>query len=143
MARTSHKRRSPKKRSQTYAQLKRALDKVFSEYIRRRGSENGLAQCITCNAVLDWKRIQCGHFVSRVHLATRWDQRNAAPQCMACNVWRRGAMADYSLWITKQYGPGIIQELVDKKRSPVKYTRSDLQEMIQTYKTALANIAKP
>ena len=122
------------KKCKTYAQLKRALDKVFSEYIRRR--EGDYPKCITCGAVHHYKVMQCGHFVSRVHLATRWDERNCAPQCFADNVWKRGAPAEFALALQKKYGPSIIQELMDKKNQPVKFSRSDLEAMISKYRVA-------
>lgn len=122
----------------TYRSLKNKLDAVFSQFIRRRYmTSQGDAVCVTCHKVAPWKSLQCGHFVSRVHLATRWDDRNAAVQCGACNVLRRGNYAEYTAYMLRKYGPGIIDELLAKKRQLVKYTTSDLQEMIETYKGKL------
>lgn len=124
-----------------YSQLKRLLDHFFSVWVRRRWADStGLASCITCGSRRSWKELQCGHFVSRVHLATRWHERNAAPQCSACNVLRRGNMAEYSIWISKKYGPGIAQELVDLKNKTVKFHRSQLEKMIDDFKGRIADL---
>jgi hypothetical protein len=127
------------KKRKTYAQLKKALDRVFSEFIRRQGGE--YPTCITCGAVHAWKVIQCGHFVSRVHLSTRWERLNCAPQCFACNVWKRGSPAEFALALQKKYGPGIIQELVDKKHQEVKFSRSELEGLISDYKAKALKVA--
>lgn len=122
----------------TLRSLKNKLDAVFSMWIRRRfATSQGDAVCVTCGDVRPWKAMQCGHFVSRVYLATRWDERNAAVQCYACNYLRRGNYAEYTAFMLKKYGPGIIDELLMRKRAIVKYTFSDLENLIETYRRKL------
>lgn len=126
-------------KAKTYASLKRQADKVFSEWIRRKGADHaGDAKCVTCDSIWHWKRLQCGHFASRVHLSTRWDEENCAPQCYACNVLKRGSPAEFALWLTEIHGPNIIERLVEKKHQSVKYTRADLQSLIESYKEKLS-----
>ncbi len=37
------------------------LDRIFSEYIRRRDSdENGIGRCISCGKMVHWKEADCG-----------------------------------------------------------------------------------
>ena len=37
------------------------LDKIFSEYIRKRDAdENGYVKCCTCPTVEHWKEMDCG-----------------------------------------------------------------------------------
>ena len=126
-----------RKKGKTYASLKRELDRVFSEYIRQRDMrENNGSRCFTCGLIpLSWRQLQCGHYVSRVHLSTRWNERNCAAQCYACNVLRRGNPAEFTLALQAKYGPGIIQELVDLKRLSVKFSRHELQGRIDYYRT--------
>lgn len=133
MTRKPHKARSGRKRTLTYAGLKKKADKAFSEWVRQKDSFDGYGTCATCKTVYNRKLLQCGHFISRVHLSTRWDERNCAPQCYACNVLRRGNPGEFALYLTKKYGPNIIAELVEKKRETVKYTRSDLEDLIRKY----------
>lgn len=123
----------------TFRSLKNKLDKVFSEWIRRRhATSKGDAVCVSCHAVKPWKQMQAGHYVSRVHLATRWDDRNAHVQCGSCNVLRRGNYSEYTEFMLRKYGPGIIEDLNRKKRAMVKYTISDLESFIEDYKVRLA-----
>jgi hypothetical protein len=72
-------------RKPTLRSLKNKLDGVFSQWIRRRhATSEGFSVCVSCHAVKPWKEMQCGHYVSRMYLATRWDDRNAHVQCASC-----------------------------------------------------------
>ena len=79
----------PKKRKEkTQAQLKKELDRVFSIYIRTiQSDENGENTCYTCGKAGTIKTMQCGHFVSRQYLATRWNVDNCRIQCAGCNLF--------------------------------------------------------
>ena len=132
------KPRKARKGSPTYAALKRKADGVFSQYIRQRDEKDG---CISCSAHPLASLLQAGHYISRVHLSTRWDERNVNAQCMACNVWRRGNAGEYTLGLIRKYGPNIIAELVEKKRQSVKLTRSDLQGIIEDCRAKIAGLS--
>lgn len=132
------KARRPKKpRQRTYASLKTLLDRVFSEWVRKRDFGKG---CISCGMLHSNNGYQAGHYISRVHLSTRWDERNVNAQCMPCNVWRRGNAAEYTLGLQAKYGPDIIKELVDLKHQTVKFSRGDLEEKISSYKARLESL---
>lgn len=128
--------------AKTYASAKKKLDQVFSEFVRRRFADHtGAVRCVSCGTVKDhWKEIQAGHFVTRARLATRWHIENAHPQCAACNVLRRGNYAAYSRWMENRYGPSIFAKLDDLSRVPTKFTRADLEAMIEDYKGKIARL---
>jgi len=109
------------------------LDKVFSEYIRKRKAVNEFAECVTCGKVDHWKDLQAGHFMSRKHYSTRWDERNVEVQCMACNVFRYGEQYKFS----KYLGTELSDELLSKSRETVKFPNWELIEMIEIYKNKL------
>src|ERR1035441_6586744 len=70
---------------------KKKLDKVFSEYIRRRNADkNGMTNCYTCGVMKHWKELQCGHFAPRQYTSLRYDERNCQTQCYACNMLYNG-----------------------------------------------------
>lgn len=88
------------------------LDKVFSEYIRlKNADENGYVKCITCPTVKHWKEIDNGHFISRNHIATRYDERNCNPQCAVCNRFKGGEQYLHGVAIDKKYGSGTANQL--------------------------------
>ena len=112
------------------------LDKVFSEYIRRRYTKNNIAECVTCGKKDHWKNLQAGHFMSRKHYATRWDEENVEVQCMACNVYRYGEQYLFA----KHLGQEKADELLAKSRTMVKLKDWELQDMIEIYKKKLLEL---
>lgn len=101
----------PKKiKKPTLSQLRRKLDKVFSEFIRQR--DKGI--CCTCGKQDTWKYMQCGHYISRSSLATRYNEINCHCQCVGCNIFKKGNMPSYTLFLQKKYGYEIIQSLYKK-----------------------------
>jgi 5-methylcytosine-specific restriction endonuclease McrA len=112
------------------------LDKVFSEYIRRRYAKNNIAVCVTCGKKDHWKNLQAGHFMSRKHYATRWDEENVEVQCMACNVYRYGEQYLFA----KHLGQEKADELLAKSRTMVKLKDWELQDMIEIYKKKLLEL---
>ena len=110
------------------------LDKVFSIYIRRRYAKNDVAECFTCGKQDHWKKLQAGHFQSRKHYSTRWDETNVQVQCAGCNVFRYGEQYKFSKWLNDNIGKGTAEELADKARQTVKFSTAELEEMIQKYK---------
>ena len=105
------------------------LDNVFSIYIRRRYAINDISKCVTCNKEDHWKNLQCGHFMSRKHMSTRWDENNCQVQCAGCNVFKYGEQYLFSQYL----GNNLSEELYIKSRQIVKFTELDLEEMIKHY----------
>ena len=125
----------PKKKLKTLPKLKADLDIVFSRYIRlRHADENGEATCVTCGVVKYWKELQNGHFMSRRHHSTRWDEDNCQVQCYSCNVMQQGKQYEYSIWLDNKFGKGKSDELLMKSKQTLKLDRHDLERMITEYK---------
>lgn len=112
------------------------LDNVFSQYIRLRYSKNEISECVTCGKQDHWKKMQNGHFISRKHYATRWDEDNCQVQCSGCNVFRYGEQYLFS----KYLGTELSEELLIKSRKIQKFTDYELLEMIEIYKDKVNNL---
>ena len=55
--------------------LRAKLDREFSRYIRLRDAlPDGTFKCISCGQVKDLSQADCGHYVNRRHMATRFDE---------------------------------------------------------------------
>src|ERR1019366_1044163 len=118
----------------TIKALKNKLDKLFSDYIRQRGAdENGTNNCVTCGALKHWKELQCGHWHSRRHLATRFDPMNSQVQCGRCNVLLRGNYTAYARFMYANYSAQQLDELEALSRTTIKMTRSDYEALIEKY----------
>ena len=119
----------------TISKLKKELDKIFSIFIRLRWATNeGLCQCVTCGKVSHYKKMQCGHFQSRRHHATRWNEQNCAAQCISCNCFQQGQQYRFSLYLDGKYGEGTAQELEYLAKQITKISRYDYEENISYYK---------
>ena len=126
----------------TVSKLKKELDKWFSLYIRLRSSnEFGYCQCFTCGIVRDYKEgMQNGHFQSRKHLSTRFDEENCQVQCVKCNVYAWGEQYKFSLALNGKYGEGKAEELQYLARTTVKISRVEYEEKISYYKSLVENL---
>jgi len=117
--------RKPKRKN-----LIKKLDAVFSKYIRLRDADTeGYCRCSTCGEVHHWTKIQAGHFISRKHYATRWNEENVHAQCVACNVFRYGEQYKFSLYL----GDKLSKKLLEKSRLIAKFTDIEIKEMIDDY----------
>ncbi len=122
-----------KKKLKSLPTLRRRLDKVFSDFIRQRGAWDEYNNCVTCGMSKPWQELQCGHYYSRRHTATRYDERNCHPQCGRCNVLLRGNYPSYARYMQAKYGQGILDELEALHRDTVKWTRQTYEALIAKY----------
>jgi len=123
----------------TRSKLVKKLDIIFSQWVRlSKADSRGFCTCVTCGKQGHWKTggIQAGHFMSRKHYSTRWDENNVHPQCVACNVYRAGEQYKYSLYL----GKNLSDELYEASRKTVKFTNIELQEMILHYSTLVKKL---
>jgi hypothetical protein len=124
----------------TRKQIIKKLDSVFSEYIRRRNAVDDIAECFTCGKKDHWKKLQCGHFQSRKHYSTRFDEINCQTQCAGCNVFRYGEQFVFGQNLNKKFGDGTAEKLLQKSREIVKFANIDLIEMIDRYKNMIQQL---
>lgn len=125
-----------KKRPKSVSKLRKELDGVFSQYIRRKYSdENEYGSCYTCGHKAHWKKLQNGHLVSRYYTNTRFDEDNCRPQCYTCNMFRNGMIPDFSARIEKELGEGTTHRLYEKARITVN--DYPYEEKIKEYKAKL------
>lgn len=128
----------PKSRLQS---LRKKLDRLTSEYIRRKAADkDGYVKCITCGVVKPWKELQAGHFLSRKYNVGRYMEENIHPQCPACNVFGRGRYKEYTLYMIDMYGREFVDELLGKKHEPLKLTVPMLEDMIAETKRKLEDL---
>ena len=117
--------------------LVKRLDTVFSQYIRlRNANAQGIAECYTCGKKDHWKKLQCGHFMSRKSYSTRWDDMNCNVQCVKCNMFEQGMSYVFGLNLNKDFGDGTAEGLLQKSKQIVKLQNYELEELITKY-TAL------
>lgn len=124
----------PKKRVKTQAQLKKQLDTIFSLYIRKVHP----AKCYTCGKTDT--ALQCGHFVSRSYLATRFHENNCRPQCIGCNIFGHGKPLDFEENLKRDLGEQYVEDMKKLRHLIVKYDRTWYQEKINYFELLLDNL---
>ena len=121
--------------------LKNRLDRIFSVFIRIRDADNnGYCRCISCGKIVHWKEADCGHFVNRSHMGTRYSERNCNAQCRSCNRFDEGNNIGYAKGLINKYGIKVINELEVKKHSLSKLSAFDYQLMIEDYKKRIKDL---
>ena len=100
------------------------LDKLFSEYVRKRSVKDG---CITCGGKLTVKEATCGHFRKRRHMATRWHPLNGWAQCWECNSEDDESRMEKVL--RRKIGDAQVDELIWLSHQEVRYTKSELNDI--------------
>ena len=117
------------------------LDKVFSEYIRRRyADEDGMVKCATCLTELHWKQLDCGHFRVRANISTRWDEYNAAQQCRRCNGSEDGMYDDMWFYLVSKFVIAEMAKVIGRSRTAWKPMQYEIDKLTEYYKNKLKGI---
>jgi len=126
------------KRKQTLSSLKKKCWRLFSEYIRKQGADaGGTERCYTCGGLFFWKDLQAGHSIGGRHSAVLFDEEIVRPQCVRCNVFLRGNYPAFVTKLIKENGLEWWEEKLTNSRKVKKYTRTELEELIELYKRKL------
>lgn len=109
--------------------LKNKADKLFSEFIRRKG------YCEWCGK--QDNTLQCAHIFSRRFLVTRWEPINAVCLCASCHFkWHQQPIEGVE-WIKEYLGEDVYDELRRQAKTSVRKIDLEQQvELIKQYKHA-------
>ena len=121
----------------TKKNLIKELDRVYSLWLRKSHSVDGIVQCYTCHQWLPINKMDCGHYWSRKHMATRWYEKNTKPQCRYCNRFSEGNKPAFAMQLINEYGSDILNILEFKAKAPCKFELFELEEKIKFYKEKL------
>ena len=122
--------------------LKKA-DSWFSKYIRiRDADENGYVACIACGRIKHWTKVDCGHFIKRQFMSTRFNEKNCNGECKYCNNFLQGNDINYAIGLEKKYGPGIIEELELAKRNTLHLGQFELKLIAEHYRGKFNELSK-
>lgn len=106
----------------TKTSLRRKLDKLCSEIIRKRGK---CQKCYGTNA------LQTSHLFSRTYNNTRWDLCNLLCLCASCHFWSHKNPLLFTEWVKKYLGKEKYEALKEKHNQITKYTLEDLQTKLK------------
>ncbi len=105
----------------------------IARFVRKRDQ-----RCVTCE---DGLAEHCGHYRHNTERnaslggnALWYDLRNLNGQCAGCNTFRAGRPQEYALFLEKKYGKSILQELNKLWLTPKKWSRIEIEQIIEKYK---------
>ncbi len=119
-------------------------DTLFSEWIRRRRANvNGYAVCIMCGLKKHWRQMTNGHFKKRRHLSTRFEDKNCECLCYDCQreSEEHPIMEEkFAAILVGHYGPGVLEELEQKRNSMVQLRDADYKQLCEEIKRKIENL---
>ena len=119
------------------------LDKAFSRYVRLRDAmPGGCFRCISCGQIKPYEQADCGHYHSRRHMSTRWDEDNAHAECRACNRFRADHMIGYRENLIAKIGQMRFDKLAWKAAQTRKWSDFELIELTKYYKVLGDKLSK-
>lgn len=125
------------------ANLKDKLDRIFSEFIRLRDSDNdGYCRCISCNGIHHWKNMDAGHYVNRSIMSLRYDEKNVNAQCRHCNRFLEGNAIGYNHGLIEKYGDSVTSYLNIKRFNLCKMGKVEYETLIKYYKGKVSELKK-
>ena len=117
--------------------LVKKLDVVFSEFIRLRDSRPfgyKAFRCISCGQVKPYEQMDCGHFIGRTNMATRFSEDNCNGECRSCNRFSADHIIYYQRNLEKKLGTNRVATLVALGHSSKKWAVWELEILITHYK---------
>ena len=119
----------------TIPKLTAKAQKVFNAYIRKRDSQDGYFTCISCGRTLTTDQMDAGHFAPvKGGSALRFDEYNVNGECKKCNGFDEFHLIGYRRGIIEKYGEGVLLHLEQNARLIKKWSRTELNELIDRYK---------
>jgi hypothetical protein len=133
----------PKKRTKRKPDLVKKLDRVFSLYIRLRDAmPSGFVRCISCGKIKRFEDVDCGHYFSRTHMATRFDEDNCNAECRSCNRMSADHLIGYRKNLVAKIGLNRIDRLDVLAHSQKHWLDSELEEKIRYYTAEVRRLSQ-
>ncbi len=128
--------------SKSKPNLVKKLDRIYSLYIRLRDvMPNGYVRCISCGQIKSFEDVDCGHFHSRRHMATRYDEDNCHAECKFDNRFSSDHLIAYQCNLIRKIGQQRFDLLNLKAHSTCHYLDCELEDMIEHYTTEVRRLS--
>jgi len=131
-----------KAKTDSLSTLIHELDAVFSRYIRKRDTKDGVIKCFICGAKMSFSEAQCGHWIDRDQMPTRYDEMNCHAICEECNCFDTEHHFKYSDAMLEEYGESEINRIAKKSRSLQKFMRFEIEDLIEAYRLKVSELKK-
>lgn len=130
-----------KKTQKDIKKLKKELEKISHDFIRKRDSINEYeigGRCFDCGKLCYGQQFQAGHFMpsGSCGAVLRYNPHNMHGQSGGCNCGYRQEQVkiNYTMAMIKKYGKKYVDKLVAMKNKTIKADVIFYQTMIDLYK---------
>lgn len=138
LGKTKYQKSKPKK-----ASLTAKLDKVFSEYIRLQDIQVKVpSSLVSRNRILPYDQADCGHYINRKHMSTRFSEKNCNAQCRSCNRFDEGNIQGYRRGLVAKYGESAVVMLESMKNQINKISEFEYNTMIDHYRKEVKRLKR-
>lgn len=118
--------------------LKKKVEKVFNEYIRKRDEGK---PCISCGCPHGSMQWHAGHFISVGESQyLRFNENNVHGQCVQCNNFLSGNIEHYEPNLRLKIGDEDVEALKSDRKKTYSYTAEELNDLLRIYKTKLKEL---
>jgi len=101
----------------------------FNPWIRMRDKGK---KCISCHVTLEGK-YDAGHYYPSTNFSLRFDESNVHGQCVKCNQYLHGNLIEYRKGLINRIGLDEVQRLDSMAHQTRKWTREELQDLMEKY----------
>lgn len=120
---------------QSIPRLTAKAQQIFNRYIRTRDSQDGYFTCISCNQVYYTELMDCGHYAPvKQSSYLRFNEYNCSGECKRCNGFDEFHLVGYRKNLINKIGQEMVEWIEANYRTPKKWTRLELNELIEKYK---------
>lgn len=129
-----------KTKEKSLSTLIKEADEQVSLFVRMSAADDtGTISCVCCGERVFWKDSDCAHYKDRDNMATRFWLPNLGAASRDCN--RFDHYAHIERW-TARMTPDRVSGLEVLSHSMMKWTRPELQELIDQMKAGNAELRK-
>ena len=122
-------------KSITLPKLTEKAQKVFNAWIRERDSKDGYFTCISCFKTLPIESMNAGHYVPvKGGSFLRFHPDNVHGECQRCNGFDEFHLVGYRKNLLLKIGPKKVEWLENNRNVVYKWSRTELEDIIETYK---------
>lgn len=134
-------RKTKKVKKITATQAKKKAWLVFSKWLKYKYlRDDGMVECYTCGSLYPLEKIQTGHAIGGRNNSILFEEALVRPQCVICNVFKRGRYATFTYKLIKEIGIEEYEKLVEQSQQVVQYKVADFQEIEKKYKEKLESL---
>lgn len=136
----ARKRAKARTRVKTVASLKKQAWKLLSLIVRKTAGPEGTALCYTCGAEHKTAELQAGHAIPGRTGMLLLDEEIIRPQCVQCNIWKRGAHHIFATKLIQENGMDWWEKKLLGAHQIAKWNKPELEAKIASLRVRLEGL---